>query len=187
LNSNTLPRPRHPAEPHFWESRLRKHHNTATADWRKNQFPTTAQSHLNIEEGQASPVLESYLEAGFAKGATSLVPQNWARKGSGLTPCEKNPQRLKTIGLVKGHDFSRADKAVKIKRALAPAKVGLQEIASEETCSAACLTPAPSSSRNSPYRFSKSIGSVKSVTRICLASEGCCRRIARNISQATRR
>ena len=37
------------------------------------------------------------------------------------------------------------------------------------------------------YRFSRSIGSVKSVTRMCLASVGCWRCIARNISQATRR
>jgi len=51
-------------------------------------------------------------------------------------------QRLKTSGLVKGHDFSRADKANQIKRALAPAKAGTQEISPVETFSAASFAPA---------------------------------------------
>jgi len=42
-------------------------------------------------------------------------------------------------GLVKGHDFSRADKGNQINRALAPAKVGAQEITPGRTVSAASL------------------------------------------------
>ena len=58
---------------------------------------------------------------------------------AGFTGRGKPSQRLKITGFVKGHDFSRADKANKINRALAPAKVGAQEIAPEETAPAACL------------------------------------------------
>ena len=41
--------------------------------------------------------------------------------------------------------------------------------------------------RGSAYRCSRSMGLVKSVTRMCAASDGCWRWRAKNISQATRR
>jgi len=46
---------------------------------------------------------------------------------AGFTGRGKPSQRLKITGFVKGHDFSRADKANKINWALAPAKVGAQK------------------------------------------------------------
>jgi ketosteroid isomerase-like protein len=49
------------------------------------------------------------------------------------------------------------------------------------------IQPPARGSEFSPYRCSRSIGLVKSVTRMCCASMGCCRSSALYISHATRR
>jgi len=54
-----------------------------------------------------------------------------------LPAAENLSQLLKITGFVKGHDFSRADKANKINGDLAPAKVKAQEIDRELPFSAA--------------------------------------------------
>ena len=58
---------------------------------------------------------------------------------AGLHAAEKPSQPLKMTGFVKGHEFSRADKASQVSRALAPAKAGALEIAPKETFFAANL------------------------------------------------
>jgi hypothetical protein len=65
------------------------------------------------------------------------VPQDPENKLRALQAAEK----LHFWGFVTGHDFSRADKANEINRALAPAEVPWAKFLEIKPFSAACLAP----------------------------------------------
>ena len=91
--------------------------------------------------GKEAVLVLSKGDPNHAKGTGFSPYIQHSKLGRALQVSENPSQPLKSTGFVKGHDFSRADKANQMNRALAPAKVGAQEIPRGSTFFAGSLAP----------------------------------------------
>jgi hypothetical protein len=72
------------------------------------------------------------------------------RKSGRINKVFQAAEKLQLWGFVTGHDFSRADKANRINRALAPAQARWAKSLEAKPFSAACFSPG-GTFRNPPY------------------------------------